>query len=200
MEFKDGSSVYTSDGKEAGGLCRVVINPDTREVTHIVVQRGLLVKEEKVIEADKIASASQEQVTLYCTIDEFKEMPLLEIEQYAPMSQDYEQAQNYPSLTGGLYWNPALEHSIITEIKRTIEDELVALKGGAQVMSKDYDQVGNVECVVTDTETGKVILFIVSQGLMLKTRKSIPIQWVDMLGEDTIRLTVEARQLEDLRH
>jgi len=199
MEFKDGTRVYTSDGKEAGSLSRVVINPDTREVTHIVVQRGLLVKEEQVIDVDKIDSASQEKVTLHCTIDEFKEMPPLEIqiEHPAPISQ---QAQNYTSLSGGVYWNPALERSLITETKRAIPEELVALKEGAQVMGKDHEQVGNIECVVTETETGKVIRFIVSQGLMLKTRKSIPIQWVDTLGEDTIRLTVEARQLEDPRN
>lgn len=42
MEFKDGANVYTSDGKTAGSLQRVVIQPETKAVTHIVVHKGLL--------------------------------------------------------------------------------------------------------------------------------------------------------------
>jgi uncharacterized protein YrrD len=198
MKLKYKASVYTSDGNEAGSLHRVVIDPGTEEVTHIVIQKGLLITENKVIAVAQVASASEDKVTLNCTADEVKEMSPLEIEQYAPLSDTLGQGQKYDPMTGGVYTNPTLERSIITEVKRTIPDELVALKEGAQVLSEDDEQVGNVDCLFTEPGTGKVISLAVSQGLLFKTRKFIPIQWVRMLGDDHVRLTVGAQQLEDL--
>jgi sporulation protein YlmC with PRC-barrel domain len=195
MEFKDGASVYTSNGSITGSLYRVVIDPETKKVTHIVIQKGLLVKEDKVIAMEKVASASPEKVTLNCTVDEIKEMPPLEIEKYEPMSGNSGREQNYDPLAGRMYWT---ERSVIMETKRTIPDELVALKEGARVMIENDEHVGNVERVFTEPETGKVTHFIVSQGLLLKTRKTVPIQWVGMLDDVTVRLSVGIQQLEAL--
>ena len=50
MEFKEGASVVTTDEKVAGHLNRVVIDPETNQVTHIVIQRGLLDKVDLVVE------------------------------------------------------------------------------------------------------------------------------------------------------
>jgi sporulation protein YlmC with PRC-barrel domain len=42
MRFNQGDRVMTVDGKEAGHIERVVIDPRTNEITHLVVRRGLL--------------------------------------------------------------------------------------------------------------------------------------------------------------
>jgi uncharacterized protein YrrD len=168
---------------------------ETKEVTHIVIQKGLFNKDDKVINVQNVASTSEEEVTLSCTFDELKEMPPLEIEQVVPLGDNPGQVMSYNPLTGGPY---TVEHSLITETIRTIPDNLVALKEGAKVMSGDDEHIGNVERVFIEEETGKVTHIIVSQGLLQKTRKSIPIQWVKMLGDDKVRLTVDTHQLEDL--
>lgn len=198
MEFKDNVSVYTSDGNKAGSLQRVVIDPETNEITHIVIQKGFLFKEDKVVAVEEVASTSEEKVTLNCTTDKLQEMPPLDIEQFEPLSGASGRGQNFDPLAGGLYWNPAPERSVITVTKRTIPDDLVALKEGAPVMSKDDEHVGSVERVFTEPENGKVSHFIVSQGLLLKTRKAIPIQWVKALDDEQVHLTVLAQELEDL--
>ena len=195
MEFKDGANIYTSDGRVAGSLDRVVIDPETKEVTHIVILKGLIFKEDRVIPVEYVASASQEKAILSCTFDELKEMPSLEVEQFVPVSGDSARVQNFDPLTGGMYWT---ERSVIRETRRTIPDELVALKEGAQVMSEDDEHVGNVERVFTEPESGKVTHFIVSQGFLLKTRKAIPIQWVKILEDEKVRLSVGTQQVEAL--
>ena len=45
MQFKQGATVSTYDGKNVGHVDRVVLNPKTKEVTHIVVRKGLLVSD-----------------------------------------------------------------------------------------------------------------------------------------------------------
>lgn len=49
MQFKQGTHVYTIDGKDVGAIDRVVLDPKTDEVTHVVVRRGWLFSEDKVV-------------------------------------------------------------------------------------------------------------------------------------------------------
>lgn len=47
MQFKDGANVYTADGHTVGSIDRVVIDPRTNEVTHVVVRRRLFFTEDQ---------------------------------------------------------------------------------------------------------------------------------------------------------
>jgi uncharacterized protein YrrD len=192
MEFKNGTSVYTLDGKQAGSLDRVVINPETMEITHVVVQKGLLSTEDKVVPMEKVDSASHEQIALTCTIDELKLMSPLEIKQYEPKSQ----GENFDHMGGGIYSSPASDPYVLKETIRTIPQDLVALKEGARVLSDDDKHVGNIEQVFA--ESGKITHFIASHGVLLKTRRAIPIEWVQILSDEEIKLTVPAQQIDDL--
>ena len=193
MEFKDGTNVYTFDGKDVGKLQRVVIDPETKDVTHIVVQKGLFFKEDKVIGVDKVDSASMEEITLNCVAAELKEMAPLNIKEYVSMGETSGRDPEHD-----IYWNAGPDHSLIAVTKRTIPADLVALKEGARVVSEEGSHMGNVERVLTDPETGKVNSFTIAQGLLNKTRKSVPIQWVKYLDDDMVQLAVEAREVEDL--
>ena len=42
MQFKQGAEVFSSNGERVGTIHRTVIEPDTREITHLVIQKGLL--------------------------------------------------------------------------------------------------------------------------------------------------------------
>ncbi len=203
MELKESTSVYTVDGKEAGHLDRVVIDPKTKEVTHVVIRSGILSKEDRVISADKIASASQERVTLHCDAEELKEMPPFVVAHYVPVNagdthRGKSADETYVSAAPMFYSYPAPERYEISEIKRTIPDELTALKEGAPVNSADNERVGNIERVITHPDTGQVTHFVIAKGLLLKERKLIPIRWVDLLGEDEVNLSVGTHQIKDL--
>jgi len=40
---------------------------------------------------------------------------------------------------------------------------------------------------------------VISQGLLLKERKLVPVRWVDVVGEDEVHLAVGSRLLDELR-
>lgn len=193
MEFKNGTSVYTSDGKDAGHIRRVVIEPDTNEATHIVVQSGLIGKDDRVIPMAYVESADSEKITLTCPIEEVKGMSPLKIKQEIPMSEGAGRGQGYDPMSGSAGWN-----ATITETKRTIPEELVALKEGAQVVSEDNEHLGNIESVYTANDSHNVTHFMVSQGLLVKTRKSVPVQWVTSLDEKKVRVDIAASEFEDV--
>lgn len=49
MKLEPHIRVYDADGEELGKLSRFVLDPHTRKVTHIVIERGLFNQEERVL-------------------------------------------------------------------------------------------------------------------------------------------------------
>ncbi len=130
-------------------------------------------------------------------------MPPFVIEHYVPVNaadtrHGKSTDETYVSATPMFYSYPAPERYLISEEKRTIPDELTALKEGAPVISADHERVGAIERVITHPDTGQVTHFVIAKGLLLKERKLIPIRWVKMLGEDEVDLFVGTRQIKDL--
>lgn len=82
MELKEGTSVFTSGGKEVGKINRFILNPATNEVTHIVVQKGWLFSEDKVVPFNMIDSATEDKVVLSENMESFDQLPPFEEAHY----------------------------------------------------------------------------------------------------------------------
>lgn len=78
VELKEGTSVFTSGGEEVGKVDRFVLEPATNEVTHLVIQKGWLFTEDKVLPFELVSSASEDKVVLSEDIDTFDELPPFE--------------------------------------------------------------------------------------------------------------------------
>jgi uncharacterized protein YrrD len=61
MQFRKSAHVVSHTGQHLGHLHRVGVNPEDGEVTHLVVQKGHLFKEDKVIPVNEIASTTEAQ-------------------------------------------------------------------------------------------------------------------------------------------
>jgi sporulation protein YlmC with PRC-barrel domain len=51
MRIKEGDRVETYNGEKVGTVSRVVIDPRNKEITNIVVGKGFLFKEDRVLPA-----------------------------------------------------------------------------------------------------------------------------------------------------
>jgi uncharacterized protein YrrD len=81
-ELKEGTSVFTSGGEEVGKINRIVLDPATNEVTHLVVQKGWLFSEDKVVPFEMVDSAGEDKVVLMEDIRNFNELPPFEESHY----------------------------------------------------------------------------------------------------------------------
>jgi uncharacterized protein YrrD len=216
MEFREGAVVISSDGKKVGHIRRVVIDPQTEEVTHLVIEKGFLFIEDRVIPIEKVASVAPDKILLQISVEHLVDMPVFEIEQYLPADLAMEQAgngksfgENYNPLT--LYWYPAVGVAPVdlsmrksnpgepaATMHRTIPDNLVALDEGALVFSADDEPVGRVERVIANPDNDQVTHFVIERGALLKERKLIPIHWVESLGEEQVHLRVATQLLKQL--
>ena len=212
MQFNQNANVVTGDGKSAGRIDRVVLDPVTKQVTHAVVRKGLLFAEDKVVPIDLIASATGEQVTLRDDAGDLQALPNFQETHYVHVK---EEELGGPSQKIGdiprLYWYPPMDSSLIlghlarpapSHLPRTEENippGTVALNEGAHVISRDYRYVGNVLQVWTDPRSGQATHLVISMGLVVKQKKLIPTTWVRSLGANEVRLVVDSRLLEELR-
>ncbi len=213
MQFRQNAGVYTVDGKDAGRIDRVVLDPKTKEVTHIVVRKGFLFTEDKVIPLDLIGAATEEGVILREDAGDLQARPHFEETHYVQVTEDP------PSRAGDdirvndappFYWYPLLggvppmaiadplTPGYIAETKQNIPEGAVALKEGAKVIAADGQQVGNVEQVITDPRVGRVMNLVIGQGILVKERRQVPITWVSKVREDEVHLTVGSHIVDEL--
>jgi len=208
MELKEGTSVYTPDGREVGKINRFVLEPATNQITHIVVQKGWLLPEDKVVQMEMIRSATEDRVELNEMVQDYDQLPPFEETHY--VSADEEEEYRDPLSRGtGYYWYPPVGYvgfpiygpgyyNPPVEKIQNIPDNAVPLKEGADIISADQQHVGALERLFVDPDTNKVTHFVISQGLLLKDRKLVPTQWVRSVEEKKVHLTVSARLLERL--
>jgi uncharacterized protein YrrD len=100
MRFKQGATVSTYDDKNLGTVDRVVLNPKTKEVTHIIVRKGFLFSEDKLIPLDLVALATEDKVTLRQDATDLDKLPIFEEVHYIPLDETEARTAEYPVCMG----------------------------------------------------------------------------------------------------
>src|SRR6266540_7242734 len=104
MELKEGTIVFTQSGEEVGKINRFVLDPTTNEVTHIVVQKGWLLPEDKVVPIATITSATEERVVLDQKIADLNQLPPFEERHFVELTDD--DISSTKRYAPAYYWYP----------------------------------------------------------------------------------------------
>ncbi len=209
MQFKQGASIFTEEGKEVGHIDRVVIDPKTKDVSHIVIRKGLLFTQDKVVSEKFIVTGKGDRITLRMKSDKLNELPDYEETYYVTLNEEeLARTEKTPIFYAPVsYWYPPYPEMVVApyieppyemETRLNIPKGTVAMKEGAKVITRDKQHVGNVEQVLTSAKTDRVTHFMIAKGLLLKEKKMIPVGWIDTLEEDEVRLAVVLRTVQEL--
>lgn len=213
MKFVDKTPVFTADNEQVGKIDRVVIDPATQQVSHLIVEKGFFFTEDKVIPVSAVTEANEERVLLEKAKDEL-ELPKFEITDYIPLHEidqenRYDPIYQYPlyayppigtTSTWGSAWyyNPSFDTPAVEVTRRNIPEDAIALDEGAEVYSQDGERIGDIESVFTTDEANQVTHFVVSSGFFFETRKLIPVFWVSRTQENEVHLGVHSDTLKEL--
>ncbi len=213
MQFKNGTKVYAFDGQDVGRVDRVVLNPKTKEVSHIVVRKGFLFTEDKIIPLQLVASATEDRVSLRENATNQDKLLPFEETHYIPLDKADLRNAAYPvDSAAALYWYPPMGGWMgLTgstgfscpppnrlETEQNIPEDTVALKEGAKVFSDTNQNVGNVTRVFTDPTSNQITHFLVAEGVLFKEKKLIPVSWIHEIQEGEIHLSVGTSVLDKL--
>lgn len=97
LELREGAGVYTPGDEQVGKVNGFVLDPSTNEVTHLVVQKGWLFSEDKILPFDMVRAADQDKVILKEDIGDIDQFPSFEETHYiTPREADVNQPGQTP--------------------------------------------------------------------------------------------------------
>ena len=208
MKFVKGAEVFNAAGEQIGTVSRVVIDAKTSDVTDLVIERGALFKDEKVVPVQLLDTATEDRIVLGETNQSVEDLPNYETTHYVPIDQkgfpidNIETSYWYPPIN---FQNPApgrmpqVPVELDTRTEPGIPEDRIAITEGAAVISADDKHIGNVEQVIMNSEGNSVTHFVIGKGFLLKEHKLVPAHWASgMDDDDKIRLSVDASLFDRL--
>jgi sporulation protein YlmC with PRC-barrel domain len=201
--FMIGAGVSCSDGA-CGEVTQVVINPVSRELTHLVVEPAGRSGLGRLVPLD-LVDATGGEIRLRCTIAEFERLDAAEETQFVPGTRGYEAygpdqvlVQPWMSLGG----SPGVEGELVSGVSETVTYDAiplgeVAVRRGDRVHATD-GEIGHVEGLVVDPRNHHVTHVLLQEGhLWGRKEVAIPIGAVTT-ADDGIRLNLAKDEVRDL--
>jgi sporulation protein YlmC with PRC-barrel domain len=201
MRVDLGARAITSDGEEVGHVKHLVLDPITTELRTAVVEHGHLNRESRMVPIASISSATEEQIQLDITRDEFEGLPEFVQADYTAPPPGYTIPFSYPG--GGLLWplgyagpavanrgqmeNEAYER---TEELREQNLENAVIDTDSDVISRDGEKIGEVEQLEFDSATGKPSRLIIRKGFLLTKSLDVPLSAIASVDDGAVVLNL----------
>lgn len=201
------AEIFSSVGEKIGKLDRVVLDPETKEVSHIVAKQGIVFSDRKVIPISYV-NLDGERITLTKNAMELDDLPDFIESSYVKTENRDAPEQNADTLyfypprqsawwaTGGNIIYPRPKY--VFETETAIPEGTVALEEGAKVIGNDGEEVGEVERVIVESTEKRATHIVVSRGLLSKEYKMIPTLWITDVTEDHVYLSIGSDMFKHL--
>lgn len=189
--------VSCSDGL-CGKSTRVLVNPVTGKVTHLVVKQIVFPHEVYVVPVHQVAGSSVDTIVLKCTKDELKHFDrFVRTEYINELVPPY--VAGYPQGTY-LVWPYVVPTSRawIPAKREQIPPGELAVRRGTRVESTE-GFVGYVESFLVNPDTSNVTHLVVCAGHLLAQKEvSIPISVINTATDEVVTLKLTTQEFETL--
>jgi sporulation protein YlmC with PRC-barrel domain len=186
--------------KCADGACgkstNVIVNPVNHQVTHIVIKDNSLPDNStRLVPVGKVASATQDQITLSCTKEELAKMPPFIITNFI---QESASGKAYES--GAVHTFPYVinETAYDSVQERNIPLGELAIYCGMQIEATD-GKVGKLNELVLDPQNGGITHLLMREGhLWGKKEVSVPVSAIDFCDSQVVYLKLDKEDIKGL--
>jgi sporulation protein YlmC with PRC-barrel domain len=197
MEIPVDAKVYCQN-EACGQSAYVVINPVLRKVTHLVVRKEGIIRNEWLVPVDWVAETGPDRIRLNRTREELERAkPFVETEliagreSYSGYDYPANKYMEFPFVAPGQSIPVPLEH-------RNIPPDELAVRRGAKVEARD-GRIGRVDEFMIDPTTGNISHLVLTKGhLWGKKEVTIPVCEIDRIEEGTVYLKLAKEQVESL--
>jgi len=185
MDIPVNAEVRCADGP-AGHSTSVILNPITRQVTHIVVKQKGFLHAERLVPVDAVTESTPHEIQLRCTLQELADMEAFVDVQFIPadypyMAYEAEEHMFWP------YVHAEEDVMLPIETERIPPGELVVHRG-AHVEAKD-GRVGKVDEFLVDLSDGHITHLVLREGHLWGQKDvTIPVSEIQRIQEDTVYL------------
>lgn len=213
MQFNQDAVVLSWKGEKIGTVDRVVIDPETDQITDVVIKQGWLFTHDKVVPINLVVRATEDQVRLKISDEQLDQLPDFMEEEHILLEDEENIRSSKKRMARPVFWYPPAGGSVwvdtsrqlgfpytyfVEDTKINIPDGTVAIKEGANVISRDDKKEGKVESFLTDPEGAHITHLMVSKGLINKEQKLIPSKWIGMVIDEEVHLSVDSNIVDRL--
>ncbi len=196
FDFNFGAEVQGKEG-QCGKLAGLVVQPETRQVTDLIVKKGFLFTQDRIVPISVVQSAMEDNVHLSITDYELDQYPEYRVKEYEqPATGLGQQTVNVATPYGYATTEPT-----VPMVKQKIREGLVP---GQEVIEKGMEvkniegTIGKVEHVVVDRESQKMTDLVAHRGMLFGDRIIIPVSMVEDLHEEGIFISCTNEEVEQL--
>jgi uncharacterized protein YrrD len=199
FDFHLGAHLQCKD--EAGGkLIGLVIEPESRQVTSLIVDQGFLVTQAHVLPFALVQRALEDKVYLSINRSEFDQYPKYRVTEHERPVTGLEQSSGEVATPYGLYGTSA---PTVPTVKEKIRE---GIPYGQIVIEREMPmktiegKIGKVVRVMVDRERQEITHLVVQRGLIFHEQLVLPSSMVESIHEDGILLTGTDEALQQLPH
>lgn len=201
MDLPIDAEVYASDGV-VGNTIRIVLNPVSNEVTHIVVKPPGAFEGEYMVPLEQVAKSSPEAIYLnmtrneFATLERYSDLRFIDIEEYGTALTEPE---DIPA-ADVCYWPyfTAEGHLGTYADTTAVPHDELAIHRGAQVEAAN-GRIGRVDEFLVDEESHHISHLVLREGhLWGKKDVTVPVAEIDHIEADTVYLKLSKKEVEAL--
>lgn len=208
-----GASVVSRDGRKLGTLHRFVVNKDTYNLTHIVVDLGVLrsgqpawaggwgLSHDRKVPVAAVTDADSDEVRLSMSAEEFRDHSVDYIEEHFDRMPDthpgwHLDTSDVARLAASIPGEPG--PAMLHEVLAIAPDEVDIKRDSPVWRLNPHQKIGEVERVVFDKDSGKVSEIVVRRGLLFSKDILLPVRHIVEVVADVIRVDIDDAALESL--
>lgn len=212
LELREGSHLYSADGEDLGTVREFVVEPATREVTHVLVEKGVFFTDDRVVPVETIDHTEDDKIVLSAAVEPAT-LPQFVREHFSPIDDETRNRLDVPT---GYMWRypttyvgpfpvyPTYPMAPGAPARGTVTDprtraaiaERETIGKSTPVLSSNGEKVGTVSEVQVD-EDGELSHLVVDLGF-LSDEKVLPAHWIERIGADGVTLAVSNVAVESL--
>lgn len=208
------AKVRARDGEEIGSLDRAIVDPQTKEVTHVVVRTGAIFGRDIVVPREDVERANQDgdTIQLDLTKDELERFPDFVPERYGAPPPTWVAPAGYGFPASSYAWPVAMD-PMLGPVPMAVPEELeddqeieepdqVTLTKGALVLDRHDDDIGVIDDLRFDAETGQLQGFVLRVGGALRTlfgggdTVEVSSYQIESVGESVVKLKLAKDEVE----
>ncbi|MCA9917816.1 MAG: PRC-barrel domain-containing protein [Anaerolineales bacterium] len=198
MDIPLNVDVYGTNGR-IGQSTRIIVNPVSQAVTHLVVRDDETPHEEYLVAVRQIEDSDTDMIRLDCTGEQVSGMETFQEVEFMPTTVPlYEM----PASMGGAYAWPYVtarpEARFVEVVHRHIPPYERDIRRGAHVHAKD-GRVGQVDELVVDKSTYHLTHLVLREGHLWGQKDVlIPVDAIEDISENDISLKLDKKAIAAL--
>ena len=198
LEFDIGARVLCKNGR-CGKLVKVVLDPHTREVTDLIVEKGLLQKKDRVLPVSVVERAEDGDIYISARSDQLDAYPEYRETEFREPAPDWE-VDRYPaehvrhwiSPYGLMTYEPVMP-MIRRRVREGIPSDLKVIGRGTRVHHLG-STIGKVDHVLVDPESREMTHLVIRRGVVPDYR-ILPVDVIERVTDEGVAVDVGKAEL-----